>query len=193
MADIRFHPLYLIYLVETRKHRSIALFFFFFKHLKQQSVLETIFTGHSQQSPKDAKTIGHQTCRQQNPWLWAKHGRLNLVIQTCLTPSCLNTSVFCVDLRLEFGGKTITGLSWHHQNNGTQDHRNCISIRPESWWGMEQSVFQDLLSPWTETKENVHHWHSMKENEKTYRNKGALQHHVPFYWDYIDHVHDKKN
>ena len=63
----------------------------------------------------------------------------------CSPDAPVSTSVFWVELRLEFGGKTITGLYlWHHKHSGIRDHQICISVGPKSWWGLEQSVFWDL-------------------------------------------------
>ena len=48
----------------------------------------------------------------------------------------VNTSVFCADLRLEFGGKTIAGLSTALLKQWDTRPLDCISIRPRSWWGL---------------------------------------------------------
>ena len=45
----------------------------------------------------------------------------------------------------------------HHKINGTQEHKNCISIGQRSTGGFEQSVFGDLIGVWPETDGNVHH------------------------------------
>ena len=43
------------------------------------------------------------------------------------------TTVFCADLRLDFGGKTIAGLS---AANGTRDYQNCYFNRTKVLMGI---------------------------------------------------------
>ena len=101
--------------------------------------------------PDDAKTTGHQTHRKEPTeynalWPCTIHGRLfhlkhGVPVLHMHLSAC---PVFCINPRLEFGGKTIEGLLQDCKNNGIPDHQNCISTEPRSWWGLEQSIFWDF-------------------------------------------------
>ena len=56
------------------------------------------------------------------------------------TSACLS---FALNWGLNFVGRSLQACLWHHKNNGTWDHQNCISIGPWSWGGFKQSVFWD--------------------------------------------------
>ena len=143
--------------------------------------------------PDDAKISGHQTCRKQNPWWWTKHEKLkftSLIISpgSAAIDWSLIMKLFSVqpklcvpDVRMHLSTcsvlhwsehkcdqKIIAGLSmwpWHHKNNGTWDHQNCILVRPRSWWGLEQFHFLDCNRSMAGDHGDVYHCVSAKNPE----------------------------
>ena len=51
---------------------------------------------------------------------------------------------FAVTWDLNLVGKQQQACWQHCKNKGKQDHKNCILMRPRSWWELEPSVFRDF-------------------------------------------------
>ena len=67
---------------------------------------------HRTRCPSDAKTVGHQTCRKHNPWLWTKQEKLEVHMTDNQTwNSCRKVAS---DHELTFGSATEPAENKHN-------------------------------------------------------------------------------
>ena len=107
------------------------------------------------QSLNSCCTRRHYTWLLTSAKIWCPCGRDALV----------NTSVFCADLRLVLGGKTVAGLSAASQKQWDMRPPELYfyQIKVLMGVGTIRVFFIISIGLWPETNRNVHHWTNLSQ------------------------------